>query len=724
VRRPRPQHWIAACAVGLVVLAGVVELRRTAPGALSAVHEALPELAGMNDCSACHGGLFSDMADACLACHEPIDAQLADGMGLHGSLEGATAGQCARCHGEHHGPRFAIVNAQSFALAGVPDSEHFDHRLVGFEMGGRHLEVDCIGCHAHSRDVVLPAGASRFLGLDAGCASCHEDAHEGRMQLECRSCHGQQSFEQLEPWGHGRVLPLVGGHGGLECAACHAEEGPTSLQALGEAGGSRAAPGTALTAPRDCTSCHESPHAAGLVEAAAAPADGLPGAQCAVCHAAEHSDFGEARAGMSLDRHARTGFPLDSPHDAAACAACHAPDEPDFARRHPGRAPEDCGACHEDPHGGQFDSGPFAAAGCIACHAREAFEPAAFGAEQHALTAFVLDGRHVEQECAACHGAPLAAGPRAFRGAPATCEQCHEDAHEGAFGRFEARRAPIAQGRCARCHDSSAFAHVPPERFVHGDWTAFGLQGAHAQTACESCHVTTAEPDAHGRRFGRAGVALATGSGSGPAASSLRTSHSLVAAPARPDGELRCSSCHADPHGGAFDGPLLPREFQGSTDCARCHDETSFRSLPVVFDHRLWTGFTLQGVHQDAACTSCHAPRVLPDAEGRTWERARGTACADCHADPHGGQFEARAGQQCDSCHLPTRHFSDLRFDHERDSRFKLGEAHADVACHACHEAVDVGGTAIVRYKPLETECVDCHGVQESVLLRRSGRSR
>ena len=188
-------------------------------------------------------------------------------------------------------------------------------------------------------------------------------------------------------------------------------------------------------------------------------------------------------------------------------------------------------------------------------------------------------------------------------------------------------------------------------------------------------------------------------------------------------GEVGCVDCHADPHGGLFDRPTMPREYGGATGCARCHDETSFRVLED-FDHRLWTGFALQGAHMDAGCDSCHVRRVRPDAEGRTWGRAQGTGCADCHQDPHGGQFLASAGQDCDTCHRAASSFADLRFDHDRDSRFKLGQAHSDVGCESCHEAVDVGGTSIVRYKPLDTECIDCHGVHESVLLRRSGRSR
>ena len=460
----KPHLWIALCATGLVLLAAVVEVRRTAPGPLSAVHEQVPELAGMNDCSACHGGLFSSMGEACLSCHEPIAQQLDRGTGLHGDVGQAVGSQCARCHSEHHGPRFELISRQSFALAGVPDPEAFDHGLVGFDMRGRHLEVDCIGCHAHARDVVLPAGERRFLGLDQDCASCHEDAHEGRMVLDCRSCHGQEAWDQLEPWGHGRVLPLVGGHGDLACAECHDAEGPTSLEALGEGFGVAAAAAPGATAkvlvpadesddpvaqamsrrprgrePRDCTACHESPHMPTLVMRVVADEIDRPGGQCAVCHEAEHTGFREAVVEMVPEHHAATGFQLVPPHDRAACADCHLADAPNFERRHPGRSADDCASCHADPHHGQFDRGPFAAEGCLACHDRRHFEPPAFGAEQHGRVDFPLDGSHLELECAACHGEPLHDGPRPFRGTPAKCEECHEDAQVGA----SAGRRPV-----------------------------------------------------------------------------------------------------------------------------------------------------------------------------------------------------------------------------------------------------------------------------------------
>ena len=68
--------------------------------------------------------------------------------------------------------------------------------------------------------------------------------------------------------------------------------------------------------------------------------------------------------------------------------------------------------------------------------------------------------------------------------------------------------------------------------------------------------------------------------------------------------------------------------------------------------------------------------------------------------------------------------FSKLAFNHERHSRFRPGEAHADVACAACHDSVFRDDVEIVRYVPLPTECVDCHGDHVEPLRKRKGDRR
>jgi hypothetical protein len=160
----------------------------------------------------------------------------------------------------------------------------------------------------------------------------------------------------------------------------------------------------------------------------------------------------------------------------------------------------------------------------------------------------------------------------------------------------------------------------------------------------------------------------------------------------------------------------------GSVGCARCHVQTSFRALAAAFDHHLWTGWRLEGAHGAARCSACHAPLADADVLGRTWARARGRRCADCHADPHAGQFATGGATDCAACHRSVAKFTDTVFRHDLHSRFRLGEAHAGLPCSACHKRERRGDVEWVRYRPLGIECVDCHGAQEEPFRRRRGK--
>jgi hypothetical protein len=91
--------------------------------------------------------------------------------------------------------------------------------------------------------------------------------------------------------------------------------------------------------------------------------------------------------------------------------------------------------------------------------------------------------------------------------------------------------------------------------------------------------------------------------------------------------------------------------------------------------------------------------------------------CQECHQDVHGGQFSivdnVGAGQSkdtnCARCHTPNNWTPD-KFDHNRNSSFKLDGAHLKVACAGCHKET-VGQDKPVRiFKPLDKSCSSCHG--------------
>src|SRR5688500_1091205 len=99
-------------------------------------------------------------------------------------------------------------------------------------MAGKHLELDCAECHVNAYVDVLPAGETRYLGLAQDCAGCHEDPHEGAMSVSCASCHGQETWDRMHAEGHDRHLPLIGGHGDLDCRACHAKDTDRALEEM------------------------------------------------------------------------------------------------------------------------------------------------------------------------------------------------------------------------------------------------------------------------------------------------------------------------------------------------------------------------------------------------------------------------------------------------------------------------------------------------------------
>ena len=153
--------------------------------------------------------------------------------------------------------------------------------------------------------------------------------------------------------------------------------------------------------------------------------------------------------------------------------------------------------------------------------------------------------------------------------------------------------------------------------------------------------------------------------------------------------------------------------------------QTSFRTFPKGrFDHGLWTGFALGGAHGEARCSDCHVPLRKPDRFGRTWRRAKGKNCADCHKDPHGGQFQMKDHTRCERCHESARSFTELSFRHNFDSRFRLDKAHAPLACSECHKPFRKDGVEIVRYRPMGRKCTHCHRAQRDPLRRRQGGSR
>lgn len=518
----------------------------------------------------------------CEGCHENAAAQhLAAGETRFRGLEQG----CTHCHEDTHrgdfGPRCAECHGEERDFALVAAFVH-DPR---YPLLGAHARVTCRGCHGGEGGVGVAAllEGTRAEPARDSCRDCHASPHAPEFErtasadlgvdprTACSECHRavHETFRSeralRSPALHAATgFPLEEPHRGLACTSCHA----------GGASFADAFPGRGRD---DCRACHGDPHEGQFDEG---PSRGA----CLACH--DRHAFSPASFGLA--QHAEAGFPLAGAHGRAECAACHAATTAGEPRVFRG-TPETCGACHSDPHAGQFADGPFAG-GCGTCHGSDSFAPAAFGPELHRLAAFPLTGAHAAVACGACH-APEPGRVLAYRAAPTSCAGCHSDPHGGAFD--GAGRPAAVGGRtgCARCHGTTSFAGLDAAVFDHDLWTGFPLEGAHARASCAECHPRVPAESGGAGRLGRAAG-------------------------------TRCSDCHADVHGGQL-------AVDGATDCARCH---SVRAAFAAdrFDHGD-TRLPLDARHADLACAACHKRYDL--GEGRSIVRYRplGVRCIDCH---------------------------------------------------------------------------------------------
>lgn len=542
-----------------------------------------------------HGG-----AD-CGSCHRPelvAERRVLAAEDVGASTFLGLSRDCASCHFDEHRGQFPDRGCAScHSAAGWSPASGFDHAASDLPLRGAHAGIACERCHprADAPPVEAPPGVpvlaprldvfSRYA-VEAECASCHVDPHEGRFRpAGCADCHSDSAWAPAPGFDHGLTrYPLTGLHRRATCAGCH-RTGPEPVYR-----------GLAFSA---CLDCHADPHASTL------------GPQCSDCH----TTAGWRRAEEGFD-HSRTRYPLEGRHRQVACDACHPADDPGKLPAH-----ATCTDCHADAHLGQLVDRP-GGAGCERCHDVDGFRPARYDLEDHDASRYPLAGAHRTVACADCHvpvpavevaapGFDLAAAMRTvghagtaedfttprLRFATLECAGCHVDAHAGSIG------APA--GGCSLCHTVDSWR---PAVFPH-DTTGFPLEGRHATAACAGCHpgVDAASPWPLPSPDARAAV----GSGSAPpgVAPVLRYSGTPTS----------CGACHADSHGGQF-------ADRGPAGCGACHGPQAWS--PSTFDHAS-SGFPLDGAHARTPCAGCHPPGPT----GAVLYRGIPTSCEGCHTE-------------------------------------------------------------------------------------------
>jgi hypothetical protein len=657
--RPRPARVRAlpalVVAIALLVGGAGAQAQFFSPGPLARPHASLE---GLDNCAKCHAQQKSLSPERCLACHVELEPEIAKHAGLHGRMTAETRDQCQRCHPDHRGRDFQIVDWQGAR-------QKFQHARTGYPLEGKHAQLGCDACHASAK-VTAPEiarllhaepGRTTYLGLSARCDSCHFDEHRGQLDSRCQACHGQVTWRPAPAFNHQDTkFALRGKHRSVACAKCHPSV--TDDEPPPRAAPAPRAPSYLQMKPVDhttCASCHDDPH------------DGNLGPQCASCHTETGWKIVSPAGGIDRAFHKRTAFPLAGAHASVPCRGCHGPFPGSPARYH-GLTFARCADCHSDAHVGQLAvAGQKGAPDCAACHDVNAFAPARFELEQHARTRFPLDGAHAATACRACH--PLdprleSLVPAPVRGklrqerrpllistatlrpkrSPEQCSTCHQDPHQGQFA------AQIRENDCRGCHVAASFKTL---KFDHGADSRFPLTGAHRQVACAGCHPTE-----------------------------------LIRPKAPPAVRyaplpLTCGGCHADQHQGQFTWEV-PR--RGS-------------ARPAA-DAATLTAATATGT------TTAPAPA---SASGRPL--AAESAGGGVRPGPNPAVVRRGAPHDCAFCHQTTT-FAQSLFSHEdpRFTTFALKGKHARLACGACHRSVEVApGVATVRYRPVPRSCAECH---------------
>ncbi|HEY6555247.1 MAG TPA: hypothetical protein VI669_17955 [Vicinamibacteria bacterium] len=406
---------------------------------------------------------------ACPDCHQARFNKRRDSLATQGVDLGRTylglGTTCVSCHTDEHRGQFAGRDCVScHTQTAWKPAPGFDHAKTSWPLTGRHAAVACAKCHkGKGSDPAAKATYVTFKGV-AGkdCASCHEDAHRGRLGPTCTTCHtpaGWKLGNKSAAFNHDKTAyPLRGRHANVACQKCHSPGKPLQVKSA------------------HCTDCHADAHAGQFSRRA-------DQGRCDACH--DVSGFTPAR--FTLDDHQKTAYPLAGAHLAVACDACHRSGGPGGARTAVGgptrnaqfRFPSTrCVDCHKDPHRGETDrlTKP---EGCEGCHRVDSWRLVSF---DHGRTRFALSGGHAKPKCVACHKKIEVGTPRErlqFAGLSLACQSCHKDPHVGQFTRAG------EPSSCERCHTTE---DVKASRFDHKRDSAYALDGAHAKLACAVCH--------------------------------------------------------------------------------------------------------------------------------------------------------------------------------------------------------------------------------------------
>ena len=387
------------------------------------------------DCKACN----------CKACHKSSfikDPELKKNTSTYLGLNQ----ECLTCHDDFHKGKMSPNCNTCHGFDSFKNANGFDHNTTKFPLVGKHQNVACEKCH--KPEIVAGKSVHKLEGLEFNnCNSCHKDAHQNKFGQNCKQCHTEESFHTIKGisnFDHDKTdFHLEGKHKLVACKSCHKASLTTPIK-YGQCTDCHidyhkkefVKNGTAP----DCNQCHDN---SGFAESSftvekhnlskfklegahlATPCIACHkkqekwafkkiGILCVDCHKNEHKGFIQEKyyrnenctechivndwKTIKFD-HTLTKFNLEGVHARQTCSVCHfAKDKSGLRIQKFAELSNECAACHQDSHVGQFDIN--GKTNCTKCHGFEDWKKSIF---DHNSSRFKLEGAHLKVSCEKCH---------------------------------------------------------------------------------------------------------------------------------------------------------------------------------------------------------------------------------------------------------------------------------------------------------------------------------
>jgi len=616
-----------------------------------------------NQCADCHNGNYNSTPNTCVGCHQNNYNQTTNPN--HASAQFPTT--CADCHTQSTWtPSTFDHDGQYFPIYSGSHNNEWDLCSDCHPNASNYAEFTCTtACHPQSSTNNEHQGVGGYQYLSSACFSCHPTGNSAGAFN-----HNTSPF------------PLTGGHATATCESCHPN-------------------GYGNTSP-ECVSCHAPDY-----NQTANPnhvAIGIAN-DCATCHT---TNPGWAPA--TFPTHSNY-YVLEGAHVPLAnqCANCH--------NGNYNSTPNTCAGCHTDNYTQTTNPNHASAqfpTTCADCHTQTAWTPSTFDHDGQYFP--IYSGAHNNEWdlCADCHTNP--SDYSVFTCTSACHAQTTTNNQHQNVGGYQ-----YVSGSCFACHPTGTAAGT----FNHST-SSFPLTGAHATTACASCHPNgyTGTPTecsgCHTPDYNQTtnpnhiaiGIANTcatchtTNPGWAPATFPthnnyyvLQGAHVAIANQCANchNGNYNstpntCAGCHTDNYNQTTNPNHASAQFP--TTCADCHTQTAW--TPSTFDHDGQYFPIYSGQHDNEwdLCADCHT---------NPSDYSVFTCTTSCHSQSStNNEHQGVGGYQylssaCYACH-PTGNAS-AAFNHN-SSTVPLTGGHSNLACASCHPN---------GYTGAPTECSGCH---------------